>query len=216
MTIRVLIADDHEVVRSGVRSLIAGGASDVVLVGEADCGESAYRMLLEYRPDLVLLDLSMPGLGGLEALRRIRVREPRVRLVVFSIHESPQIVASAMAAGADGYIGKASSGEALLEAIRAVMAGRRYVSPEIAARLLASTPAHAGGCAQLTARETEILRLYAAGRNAAEIAELLHISAKTVFNTLSGVRQKLGARTTAELVHRASDMGLLTGTRISK
>lgn len=210
MKARVLIVDDHELVRAGLRQLLAGtGEFDVV--AEATSGEAAYRIVCEQQIDLVTLDLSLPGMSGIETLKRLRARAPALRCLVMSIHQSPQIVRHALQVGADGYVTKSTGGETMLAALRAVRAGQRYIEPDLAAKVVLATHRPANPADRLSARELEILRLYSEGHTPQEIAQLLHVSTKTVFNNLSFIRQKLGVQTAAGLVQAATHIGLTVG-----
>ena len=132
--IRVLLADDHAVVRTGFRLLLEANA-DIEVVGEADSGETAYQRYLDLGPDVVVMDIAMPGMGGIEALRRIRSHHPRARVLALSAHDDPVHARRALREGAFGFLSKRSAPEALLEAITSVAAGRRYIDPGVAQRL---------------------------------------------------------------------------------
>lgn len=208
-SIRILLADDHEVVRAGLRRMLESEPG-FEIVAEADSGEEAYRKLAALRVDVAVIDLSMPGMGGIEAIRRMRARRPEVKILVFSIHESAGFAQRALSAGAEGYLTKASPASAMIEAVRAVAEGRHWLAREVAQNLALQSLGQQGNpMSELTAREFEVLRLFALGRQAEEIAAALHLSAKTVANHLSLIKQKLGVRSSAELMRRALDWGLV-------
>ena len=202
-----MLVDDHAVVRAGYRRLLDDEAGLQVV---AECGdaESAYAALgTAAMPsvDLLVLDLSMPGRSGLDMLRRARLRWPQLRVLVFTMHDSPAMVAQALAAGAAGFITKSSEPALLVAALRRVAAGEEAVlSPDIAGA--AQAPQQ-----QLSAREFEVLRGLAEGLGVEQIAARLHLSPKTVSNYQTQVRQRLGLQTAVELLKYARQHGLLPG-----
>ena len=205
--IRVLLVDDHALLRSGLRLLLER-EEGMEPVGEAGTAEEAVRSLPRLRPDLVVIDLEMPGMGGIEGAQRIRERAPGVRVLVLSMHDRPQDVRRAFDAGADGYLPKAAADEDLVRAIRAVADGERYVHPSLGAAL-AAPPASAGPIDELTDREREVLRLLALGHTNQEIAQELIVSVRTVESHRAHVMTKLRVATRAGLVRAALDAGLL-------
>jgi DNA-binding NarL/FixJ family response regulator len=203
----ILIVDDHPVVRAGCRKLFEDAWDATVL--EAATGEDSLRLFEEYRPELVVLDLSLPGVGGLEVLHRIRALEPKASVLVFSMHESPIFAARAMGAGARGYVVKNSPPEELVEAVAKIIRGERYISHGIAQGMaLLSITSEEDPIDQLSARELEILRLLVDGRDLAEIAKTLHVAYKTAANTVSQIKEKLGLKRTTELVRVAIEHGV--------
>lgn len=209
--IRVLIADDHPVVRAGYRRLLEQGG-DIRVVAEAGDGASAYAAAIECAPDVIVLDLSMPG-GGMDLIQRLCQRHDEARVLVFSMHETSMLVRRALEAGARGYIPKASPPERLEEGVRALHAGRRYLAPELPAELLRPPSPRDDGSAlaALSAREFEVFRLLAQGHSALECAQRLNLSAKTVSNHQSAIKDKLGVATSAALVHLALRHGVIEG-----
>ena len=207
--IRVLIADDHAIVREGYRSLLAK-QTGMEVVGEAADGASAYARCIELEPDVVIMDLSMPNLGGLEAIARIGQRLPQIRILAFSMHENPLFAVKAMQAGAYGYVTKSSSADVLLRAVREVHEGRRALSPDVAQALaLSRLGVEHRSLADLTVREFEILRMLVEARSTEEIARTLNISPKTVSNCHYQIKKKLGAATDIELVRLAARMNVI-------
>ena len=200
---RVMLADDHAIVREGYRSLLQK-QDRLQVVAEADNGADAYRVYKEARPDLVIMDLSMPGIGGVEAIRRIRQWDKSARILVFTMHQSAAYAIQAIKAGARGFVTKSNPPEALLRAITEVMAGRIALSPdidhELAINRLADEPSAIDA---LSPREFEILRMLLAEKSVDEIANTLHISVKTAANTRYQIRAKLGVGSDIELVRLA-------------
>lgn len=197
---KLLLVDDHPIVRAGVRRLLAV-VPDIEVVEAAD-GRAALTAFRQNRPDIVVLDLNLPGVGGIELLRRFVLEEARV--LIFSMHAEPLYVTNAMHAGAMGYVSKTAPPDEILEAVTKVAAGGRYIEREIAQELAISGQPQS----QLTPRDIEILRLLAKGERLGEIASTIGVSYKTVANTVSLIKTKLGAGSTAELVRIAIESGL--------
>ena len=201
--IRVLLADDHAVVRAGYRTLLKN-SDEIEVVAEADTGELACRAYSEQDPDVVVMDLSMPGMGGLEAIRRIVARDNDARILVFSMHEDTVFVEQALQAGARGYITKSSAPEVLVEAIKQLAAGHSHIDSEIAQRLaFKKTRGRDDPFAGLSTREFEIFCLLAEGLNTSEIAKRLSLSYKTVANYSTQIKSKLDVSTVAEIARLA-------------
>jgi two-component system, NarL family, invasion response regulator UvrY len=200
---RVMLVDDHAIVREGYRSLLQK-QDRLQVVAEAGDGADAYRIYKEVKPDLVIMDVSMPGIGGIEAIRRIRQWDNAARILVFTMHQSATYAIQAIKAGARGFVTKSSPPDALLRAIAEVMAGRIALSPdidhELAINRLAGEPSAVDA---LSPREFEILRMLLAEKSVDQIAETLHISAKTAANTRYLIRAKLGVASDIELVRLA-------------
>ena len=210
--IRVLLADDHPVVRRGLAALL-GTLEEFVVVGEAEDGEAAVRETQLTRPDVVLMDVRMPGVDGVEATRRIRKAVPETAVLVLTMYEDDATVFTAMQAGAQGYLLKGAEQDDIADAIRAVSRGQAIFGPGIAARLLqhfANPPATAADdpFPELTAREKDILELLAHGRRTSEIATALHLSPKTVSNNLTTIFAKLEVADRTSAVIRARERGL--------
>ncbi|RME09810.1 MAG: DNA-binding response regulator [Ardenticatenia bacterium] len=216
MNIRILIADDHGVLRAGLRALL-NAEEEIEVVGEAADGVEAVRLVETLKPDIVLMDISMPGMNGLEATRLIRERAPDTRVLILSVHEDETLLQEAIRAGAAGYIIKRAVELELLSAIRAVWRGDIYVHPSLTGALLrglnlgASTSPHATDSSidRLTPREKEVLRLIALGYTNQQIADELHISVRTVETHRANITSKLGMRSRARLVRYAREHGLI-------
>jgi len=209
--IRVLLVDDHAVVRTGYRMLLESEA-DIEVCAEADSGETACRMFADLDPDLVIMDLSLPGMGGLEAIRRINARSAAARVLVFSMHEDDVFVEQALEAGAKGYIPKSSAPRTLVEAARTIARGKVYIESEIASRLAIQKTKGSGPVspfAGLSTREFEIFCLLAEGLAANEIAGRLSLSYKTVANYSTQIKAKLDVGTVAELTRLAIRHGVI-------
>jgi len=206
--ISILLVDDHPVVRQGYRRVLEN-QSDFRVVAEADSAASAYIAFKQYSPDIVVLDISMPGASGLEAIRNIRLRDGRARILVFSMHTEAVLVKAAFDAGASGYVTKSNEPAALIRAIRAVARGERAMSDDVAHILAAESLApQRSTLDQLGEREIEILRQFAAGATKEQIAANLNISVKTVQNYHYLIKAKTGMQTDAQLVHLAAESGL--------
>ena len=207
--IRVLLVDDHAVVRAGYEMLLKNSA-DIDVLAHAETGESAIKQYIEQQPDVVVMDLSLPGIGGLEAIRRIVARDSKAKILVFSMHEDSIFVEQALQAGARGYIPKSSPPEELVDGIRQLYQGDSYINNKIAEKLAISkvrgddTP-----FGNLSTREFEIFCLLAEGLNTSEISKRLSISYKTVANYSTQIKNKLEVNTVAELVRMAIRYNIL-------
>ncbi len=198
---KILLVDDHAIVRSGLRGLLTSVAESQI--SEAANGRDALLRLRHDRPDLVLLDLNLPGIGGLELLRRMLLEDKTVRILVLSMHAELLYVARAMELGARGYLSKNASAEELLTAVRRVAAGERYIENEIAQELALRAVSPEPALQDLSGRDLEIMRLLAKGMSLAEIADALGVGYKTVANTCSHIKAKLGVTRTNDLVRLA-------------
>jgi DNA-binding NarL/FixJ family response regulator len=211
-TIHVLIADDHSLYREGVRKMLSV-AQDIEIVGEATNGEEAITQALDIQPDVILMDLKMPGVNGIEATRRILYASPRIGVLVLTMFETDETVFAAMRAGARGYLLKDLDQEDVIRAVKAVSRGDAIFSPAIAERLIHYFAALKPGTAdlvfpELTDREREILHLIAQGHSNSEIAERLLLRTKTVQNHVSNIFSKLQVADRAQAIVRARDAGL--------
>lgn len=207
--VRVLLVDDHAVVRAGYRALLQS-APEIEVAAEADSGELACRRFAELAPDVVIMDLSLPGIGGLEATRRIVQRDAAARVLVFSMHEDPMFVERALAAGARGYVTKSSAPRVLVAAVKQVAAGGRYIGGDVEARL-AFERVRSGDTPlmDLSTREFEIFCLLAEGVTSADIAKRLSLSQKTVANYGTQLKTKLNVASAAELTRLAIRHGII-------
>lgn len=213
--IRVMLVDDHSLVREGLRHVLAG-TPGVEVVAEAGDGETALALARTTRPDLVVMDLSMPGAGGLEVTTRLREILPDVKVLILSVHDHQEYVLGAVRAGAQGYLRKDTSPAELREALRAVARGESYFSPPVARHLTAAVRGDTGEegdttqrLARLTPREREVLAGVAAGETSRAMAARLGISPRTVETYRESLSRKLGIRTVAGLVRFALDAGLV-------
>ena len=205
---RVLIVDDHPIVASGCRALLAGEPEIAIL--EAADAESGERIFFAERPDICVLDINLPTVSGFELARRILARAETARIIMFSMNDDPVFAARAINSGAKGYVSKSGDPLDLVEAIREVGKGGVYLPPAIAKSIAFAGPAFAQSpLSKLTSREIEILRLLSAGKSLSEIAWLVHSSYKTIANTSSIIRQKLGLRSASELVRFAIESRLV-------
>lgn len=208
--IRVVIADDHTIVREGLRALLSA-EEDMQVVGEASDGADALQEVLRTKPDVVVMDLGMPRLNGVEATQQIRNHQPDTQVVVLSMHSGEEFVRPAIRAGAAGYLVKGSGLSDLVAAIRAVRRGEAFFSPSVAklvldrSALLAESPRPD----ELTNREREVLQLIAEGNSSADVARILTLSVKTVESHRSHIMDKLGVRNVAGLVRHAVRLGLV-------
>ncbi len=206
--IRVLVADDHPVVRGGIVALLSAN-DDIEVVGEATDGPTAVAEALRLEPDLVLMDLRMPGFDGDEATARILAERPGIRVVVLTTYETDESILTAIEAGASGYLLKAAPQEEILEGIRSVARGEVALAPGIAALLVKRVAAPAAPAITLSPRETEVLGLVAQGESNPAIAARLHLSEATVKTHLLHVFEKLGVNDRTRAVTKAMELGLL-------
>ncbi len=201
---KVLLVDDHTVVREGVRRLLSIFAEAAVL--EAASGKEALTVFRANRPDMVILDLNLPGAGGLDLMRRLLIEAPKTRILIFSMHTTPVYVARAMEAGAMGYISKGASADELMDAMAKVMAGERYIERDLAAEMAVHALDAPEAHKPLSARELDVMRLLAKGKGLSDIAELLGVSYKTVANTCTAIKQKLLVERTSDLIRVAVEL----------
>src|SRR5215470_11695879 len=204
---KVLIVDDHPVVVSGCRSLFASDSS--VRIEEAGDAKSGHRAYFQKRPDVTVIDIKLPDVSGFELMRRIRKDDPEARIIMFSMNDDPAFVVRAVEMGVQGYVSKGDDPRVLVKAVRKVAAGDNFISPQLAEAVTFSAAAiKASPATQMSARELEILRLLGRGDKIVEVATTLGISYKTVANTTSLLKQKLGAKNHSDLIRIAVEMGL--------
>lgn len=213
MTIRVLVVDDHAVVRSGIRLLLEA-EDDIDVVAEAGTADDGVRAARLEKPDVVLLDVVMPGRSGIEAMSDIRSAAKDAAVLVLSMQDDPSYVREAFALGASGYVLKEAVDVEVVQAVREVAAGRKYVHPALGAKLAAAEAEQSEKTDSdpLSEREREVLRLLALGHTNQEIARMLYISVRTAETHRAHIMQKLGLQTRAELVRYALASGLLDGS----
>ncbi|MFO7572628.1 MAG: response regulator transcription factor [Gaiellaceae bacterium] len=210
MSIRVLVVDDHAIVRSGLRRVL-DAENDIETVGEASSAERAVFEALEHKPDVVLMDVVMPGKSGIEGMPALLQAVPEVRVLVLSMQDDPRYVREAFEAGASGYVLKEAADTEVVDAVRAVAAGTRYVHPALGARLVSADAEERrrADADPLSEREREVLRLLALGHTNQEIAALLYISVRTAETHRAHIMQKLSLSSRAELVRYALDHDLI-------
>jgi len=204
MTPRLLLVDDHKLLRQGLRRAVEEAGFDVV--GEAGDGEEAIRLAVELQPDLVLMDVTMPVLDGIEATRRLRLSAPEARVVILTMHGEEETIAQALRAGAVAYLLKDCSTDQVAETLHAVAAGDTDLSADLARTLLAERTV----ATSLSSREIEVLQMFADGCSTVEVGARLYISAKTVKNHLASIYEKLDARDRTQAVLTAVRMGIIS------
>lgn len=215
MNIRVLVADDHAIVREGL-GIMLGNQPDMEVVGLATNGREAIRMVDQYQPDVAVMDISMPELNGIEAIQQMLPSHPRMKVIVLSIHETKPYVYRALKAGAKGYLIKETAGLEVVDAVREVYRGERYLSQRIADLLTdisfrsLENSGETSPLEQLSPREREILQLVAEGKTSQEIAQRLSISSKTVDTYRSRLMHKIGVEDVAGLVKFAIQHGVIS------
>lgn len=209
MKIRVLLADDHAMMRDGLQALLQT-AADIEVVGSVSNGREAFSRTIALKPDVVIMDVTMPEMNGIEAAYQIRERHPEIRIVMLSMHSSSEHVYRALEAGASGYLLKESAGEDIVSAVRAVYAGRTFMSSALESleRRSSTRSGGAGPLASLSTRERQVLQLVVEGRSSAEIAALVHLSPKSVETYRSRLMKKLGIADVTGLVKFAIQHGL--------
>ena len=207
--IRVMIVDDHALVRTGFRLLLDEPA-DIEVVAEADSGEAAYSLYSKVSPDVVLIDLAMPGIGGIEAIKRLIARDPDTRILALSAHEDISHPKRVLQAGALGYLSKRQAPEVLIDAIRQIARGRRVIDPDLAQQIaVAGLSGESNPLEELSEREFEVFVKLAMGKSVSQIAETLSLSPSTVGTHLYNVKQKLGLSNQAEITLLAVRHGVI-------
>jgi DNA-binding NarL/FixJ family response regulator len=206
--IRVLLVDDHAVVREGYKRLLERDRN-IVVIGEAGGSQDAYRLFTEQQPDVVVMDISLPGMSGIEIMRRMLMRTPEAKVLIFSMHEDEVFASRALQAGARGYITKSSAPEVLVEAVQALAQGQLYIDRSTTQKLAVQRRGYENALKLLSAREFEIFRLLAIGQTIAQISETLNLSWKTVANYQSIVKHKLGVQSAVQMAWIAISHGLV-------
>jgi len=212
---RVLLAEDHTIVRKGLCALLDAEPS-IEVIGEAQDGREALLKAEQLHPDIVLMDISMPGLNGLEATRQIKKRFPEVKVLILTVHSDEEYIRQILRAGASGYLVKQAAPNELISAIEAIQRGESYLSPSVSKKVVQEYVQHAAGAAEedsyerLTDREREVLQLIAEGNSTRDIAELLHLSVKTAETHRARLMRKLDIHSTAELTQYAIRKGVIS------
>ncbi|HEY4365742.1 MAG TPA: response regulator transcription factor [Steroidobacteraceae bacterium] len=208
--VTVLLVDDHAVVREGYKRLLER-SGDIAVIGEASDATTAHALFCKLAPQVVVMDIALPGVSGIEAMRRMLEREPQTRVLIFSMYEDAIFASRALHEGACGYVTKASAPNVLVEAVHTVAQGKKYISAtiahDLALRAVAIDKAASDG---LSAREFEVLRLLLQGQSVKEIAQAMGLNPKTVANHQSAIKQKLGADSSFQLLRIASKLGFGT------
>ena len=205
----VMLVEDHMVVRVGYQRLLESNGYFKIIV-EASSGEEAIALYKSSRPDLVLMDLSLPNMDGIDAVKKIRMFDPEARILIISLHDNVLVAEKALESGAMGYVTKSSSGETIIKAAELIVNGGRFISPDIAEKIaLKKIDGGVGPLMQLTRREQDIFLGMAEGKTIQDLATQLHVSDKTVSNNVSNIKNKLGVKTATEFVHLAMKYDLL-------
>jgi len=206
--VTVLLVDDHAVVREGYRRLLERHG-DIVVIGEAADAAEAHTLFRQFAPQIVVMDITLPGISGIEVMRRMLEHEPAARVLIFSMHDDVIFAKRALQAGAYGYVTKSSAPNVLVAAVHTVASGKKYLSPAVAQDLaLLAVSMDKAASNDLSAREFEVLRLLLQGHSISDIAQSLGINPKTVSNHQTAIKQKLGADTAIQLLRIASRLGL--------
>jgi DNA-binding NarL/FixJ family response regulator len=206
--IQVLVADDHRLVRRGIKEIL-GTATDMAVVGECACADEIFAALQQTLPDILLLDMAMPGLSGVELIRHLAIDFPQIRIVVLSMYNEGQFAASALREGANGYVTKDADPDILLQAVRKVAEGGKFIDPALVEALVFDNQNPEQALDQtLTDRELQVLRLVVAGKSLNAIAEEVHLSPKTISSHKTRIMQKLGVSNNADLVRYVLRYGL--------
>lgn len=207
--LEIVLVDDHAVVRMGFKMLLESSPR-LKVVAELDSGEAVNQYCNTHKPDVIIMDISMPGMGGLEAIRRVKAKNPDLKVLVFTMHDNIAFIEKALAAGANGYVTKNNAANVLLEAVLAVSQGKEWVDPALSWKVTSRPQSEREGeLSVLSRREFQIFCKYAEGRTTQEIADDLSLSIKTVSNYQTQIKEKLGAHTTADLVRIALAHGVI-------
>ena len=209
-SISVLLVDDHEIVRVGFKRLIET-TRDIDVIAEAKSGEDAYNLAHELRPDIIIMDINMPGIGGLEAISRLHKRDPKIKIIALTVHETEPFPTRVLKAGAKGYLSKRCVPQELISAIRSVHSGGTFITSQVIREMSKTPGAEESSINRLTAREFQIFSMIAEGRTAVEIGEDMNLSHKTIHSHRANVMKKLKRKTTANIVQFAILQGIITG-----
>jgi two-component system invasion response regulator UvrY len=209
-SITVFLVDDHEIVRVGFRRLIET-THDIKVVGEASSGEEAYQLMGQLKPDITIMDINMPGIGGLEAIKRICKRNPKERIIALTVHETEPFPTRVLAAGAKAYLSKRCVPQELTQAIRKVHAGGTFITGRIVQEMNKMPGVQETAISRLTAREFQVFSMLAEGRSAVEIGEAMNLNHKTIHSHRANIMKKLKLETTASIVQFAKLQGIIQG-----
>ena len=207
---KIMLVDDHDLVRTGVRRLLEDNP-DLEIVGEACSGEEAISLVRELNPDVVLMDLNMPGIGGLEATKKIKHLSPQVRIIIVTMVDDTMFPQRLLKAGASGYLTKGAKTEEIMRAIRDVMVNKRYVSPDLALRMATAVDDNKSPFAGLSERELQVLMMLMEGQRVSEISNSLFLSPKTISTYRARLHEKVGVKTDIELTRLAIEHGIISG-----
>ena len=208
--IKIMLVDDHELVRTGVRRLLEDNI-DIKIVGEASSGEEAITQVKELKPDVILMDLNMPGIGGMETTKKIKHFTPDVKIIIVTMVEDTMFPQRLLKAGASGYLTKGASSSEIMRAIKDVMLNKRYISPELAMKMATDVDGDKSPFDELSERELQVLMMLMEGQRVSEISTKLFISPKTVSTYRSRLHEKLGVKTDIELTRLAIEHGIISG-----
>jgi len=206
--INVVIADDHEIVRAGFKQLLST-TTDIHVLAEASSGEQAIELSIDLEPDVVIMDINMPGIGGIEAIRRISARLPDISIIALTVHESEPFPTRVLAAGAKSYLSKRCAPQELVQAVRQTCSGGSYISEEIRAEMGKAKLDHNNPLALLTSREFQVFNIMAEGKTAIEVGDEMHLSHKTIHTHRSKILKKLGLETNLDIVEFARQHDLI-------
>lgn len=209
--IKIMLVDDHDLVRTGVRRLLEDNA-DLDIVGEACSGEEAITLAKELNPDVVLMDLNMPGIGGMEATKKLKHLIPQVRIIIVTMVEDTMFPQRLLKAGASGYLTKGAKTEEIMRAIRDVMVNKRYISPELALKMATNVDDDKSPFDELSERELQVLMMLLEGQRVSEISNKLFLSPKTISTYRARLHEKLDVKTDIELTRLAIEHGIIPGT----
>ncbi len=208
--IKIMLVDDHELIRTGVRRLLEDNPN-MDVVGEAGSGEEAISLIKELNPDIVLMDLNMPGIGGLETTKKLKHLIPNIRIIIVTMVDDIMFPQRLLKAGASGYLTKGCKSEEIMRAIRDVMTNKRYISPELAMKMATAVDDDKSPFTELSERELQVLMMLMGGQRVSEISNKLYISPKTVSTYRSRLHEKLGVKTDIELTRLAIEHGIISG-----
>ncbi len=201
-SIKVLMVDDHEIVRAGFKQLLAT-TSNIEVIDEASSGEEAIELCMRHKPDVVVMDINMPGIGGIEAISRISSRLPKARIIVLTVHESEPFPTRVLEAGAMAYLSKRCAPQELVQAVRETYAGGSYISEAVRAEMAKAKLDQTNPLGKLSNREFQVFNLMAQGLGAVDVGKSMHLSHKTIYTHKANIQKKLGLETHLDIIHFA-------------